>query len=211
MEAFAIAVLEDAGDRLNQTDMGYLRRIVAGTQRLEHLIQNLLTYSQLSREEAPVQPVALSAVVKDALQQLDTVIQAQQAQVTIAEPLPIVLGSYFSLVQVVINLLSNAIKFVTPGILPQVRVSAEPRQEKIRLWIEDNGIGIAVENAEKVFEVFSRLHGSDFYAGTGIGLAIVRKGVERMGGQVGLEPNQGGGTRFWIELPQFVASERSSQ
>ncbi|MCU0571181.1 MAG: ATP-binding protein, partial [Oculatellaceae cyanobacterium Prado106] len=207
IEAFAIAVLEDASDRLNSTDMGYLQRIIAGTQRLEHLIQNLLTYSQLSREEAPVQPVALAAVIKEALQQLDTLIQERQAQVTIEEPLPVVLGSYFSLVQVVINLLSNAIKFVTATVQPQVHIYAEQRHNAIRLWIDDNGIGIAVEDAERVFEVFSRLHGADFYAGTGIGLAIVRKGIERMGGQVGLEPNPNGGTRFWIELPQFSAAE----
>jgi PAS domain S-box-containing protein len=207
IEAFAIAVLEDAGDRLTATDVGYLRRIIAGTQRLEHLIQNLLTYSQLSREETPVQPVALSAVVKEALQQLDTLIQEQQAQVVVEEPLPIVLGSYFPLVQVVTNLLSNAIKFVALGVPPQVYVRAEKRQENIRLWIDDNGIGIAVEDFERVFEVFSRLHGSDFYAGTGIGLAIVRKGVERMGGTVGLEQNEGGGTRFWIELPAFNSME----
>jgi PAS domain S-box-containing protein len=207
IEAFAIAVLEDAGDRLTPTDIGYLRRIVAGTQRLEHLIQNLLTYSQLSREETPVQPVALSAVVKEALQQLDTLIQEQQAQVIVEDPLPIVLGGYFPLVQVVINLLSNAIKFVASGVRPQVRVRAEKRRQNIRLWIDDNGIGIAVKDSERVFEVFSRLHGSDFYAGTGIGLAIVRKGVERMGGRVGLEPNEGGGTRFWIELPWFNSGE----
>jgi signal transduction histidine kinase len=134
---------------------------------------------------------------------LETLIQEQQAQVTVEESLPIVLGSYFPLVQVVINLLSNAIKFVTPGIQPQVYVRAEQYQGNIRLWIDDNGIGIAVEDSERVFDVFSRLHGSDFYAGTGIGLAIVRKGVERMGGRVGLKPNEGGGSRFWIEFPQF--------
>jgi PAS domain S-box-containing protein len=207
IEAFAIAVLEDAGDRLTATHMGYLKRIIAGTQRLEHLIQNLLTYSQLSREETPVQPVALSAVMKEALQQLDTLIQEQQAQVIVEEPLPIVLGSYFPLVQVVTNLLSNAIKFVASGVQPQIYVRVEKRQGNIRLWIDDNGIGIAVKDFERVFEVFSRLHGADFYAGTGIGLAIVRKGVERMGGTVGLEQNEGGGTRFWIELPSFNSME----
>jgi signal transduction histidine kinase len=207
IEAFAIAVLEDAGDRLTTTDMAYLSRIVAGTQRLEHLIQNLLIYSQLSREETPVQPVAFSTVVKEALQQIDPLIQEQQAQVNVEEPLPIVLGSYFPLVQVVVNLLSNAIKFVASSVQPQVYVRAEKRSGNVRLWIDDNGIGIAVKDFERVFEVFSRLHGSDFYAGTGIGLAIVRKGVERMGGTVGLEPNEGGGTRFWIELPQFSSMD----
>jgi PAS domain S-box-containing protein len=212
IEGFALAVLEDAGDRLDAINLDYLNRIVAGTQRLERLIQNLLIYSQLSREEMPIQPVSLAAVLREAMGQLDTGIQEQQAEMTIAEPLPIVMGNYFSLVQVVINLLANAIKFVAPGVRPQVQVWAEPRQERVRLWIADNGIGIAPEDHDRIFEVFSRLHGSDFYSGTGIGLAIVRKGIERMGGQVGLEPNNAGdraqGTRFWIELRQFRDSSQ---
>lgn len=207
MEGFASAVLEDAGDRLDETNIDYLRRIIAGTQRLENLIQNLLTYSQLSREEVRVQPVSLAAIVAEARMQLDNVIQEQQAEITVDGPLPIVLGNYFSLVQVMINLLSNAIKFVAVGVRPQVRVWSENRQDNVRLWVEDNGIGIPSEQASRVFEVFSRLYGSDFYTGTGIGLAIVRKGVERIGGRVGLEPNEGQGSRFWIELPQFKGAE----
>ncbi|WP_088893119.1 sensor histidine kinase [Leptolyngbya ohadii] len=203
IEGFALAVLEDAGDRLDATNLDYLHRIVAGTQRLERLIQNLLTYSQLSREEMPIQPVSLAAILREAMAQLDTVTQEQQAEVTIVDPLPIGMGNYFSLLQVVINLLTNALKFVAPGVRPQVRVWAEPRQDRVRLWIADNGIGIAPEDTDRIFDVFSRLHGSDFYTGTGIGLAIVRKGVERMGGQVGLEPNPEGGTCFWIELVRF--------
>ena len=103
--------------------------------------------------------------------------------------------------QVLANLLSNALKFVAPGVLPRVRFWSEKRGEFIRLWLEDNGIGIAAQYHERVFRVFERLHGAR-YVGTGIGLSIVRKGVERMRGQVGLESAPGKGTRFWIELPK---------
>jgi signal transduction histidine kinase len=100
---------------------------------------------------------------------------------------------------VLANLLSNALKFVAPGITPRVRLWAEERPELVRLWVEDNGIGIAPEHHERVFRVFERLNGRD-YSGTGIGLSIVRKGIERMGGRVGLESTPGQGSRFWIEL-----------
>ncbi|HEY9599008.1 MAG TPA: ATP-binding protein, partial [Cyanophyceae cyanobacterium] len=83
---------------------------------------------------------------------------------------------------------------------PQVRVWAEERQDWVRLWIADNGIGIEPDYQEQIFRVFERLHTSDTYSGTGVGLAIVQKGVERMGGRVGVESQLGQGSRFWIEL-----------
>ena len=106
-----------------------------------------------------------------------------------------------TLIQVLANLLTNAAKFVSPGSQPCVRVWAERSSKWVRLWVEDNGIGIAKENQERIFRVFERLHGIEKYPGTGIGLAIVRKGMERMGGRVGVESEPGQGSRFWIELP----------
>lgn len=91
-------------------------------------------------------------------------------------------------------------QFVEPGIEPEVRVSAKVEQEHIYLWIEDNGIGIAPEFQERIFGLFDRLHGQEVYPGTGIGLAIANKGVDRMGGAIGLESTLGSGTRFWLKL-----------
>jgi signal transduction histidine kinase len=105
-----------------------------------------------------------------------------------------------TLVRVVANLLSNAVKFVEPGKAPMVRVSTEPRGGRVRLWVEDNGIGLKPEHRERIFRVFERLHGVEKYPGTGIGLAIVRKGMERMGGAAGVESGPGNGSRFWVEL-----------
>jgi len=98
------------------------------------------------------------------------------------------------------------VKFVT-GKPPTVRIWAEEaRAGMVRVWVEDNGIGIPAEFQERIFQVFQRLHTSKDYAGTGIGLAIVKKGMERMGGRVGVESNPGAGSKFWIELPQAVAA-----
>jgi signal transduction histidine kinase len=101
---------------------------------------------------------------------------------------------------VVSNLVSNATKFVPPGETPQVRIWAEEKGEFVRLWVEDNGIGIALEYRERIFRIFERLHGVETYPGTGIGLAIVQKGVERLGGRAGVESVEGVGSKFWIEL-----------
>ncbi|BAU15426.1 two-component hybrid sensor and regulator [Leptolyngbya sp. NIES-3755] len=207
IEGYAQAVLDDFDPQLDPVAQTYLHRIIIGTQRLETLIQNLLTYSQLSRGEMPLQPLSLATVIQEVLTELQPAIAAQQATITVAELLPAVQANYLTLVQVITNVLSNAIKFVPPNVRPQVTVRAEERLDRVRLWVEDNGIGVPSESRERIFQVFDRLHGSDIYPGTGIGLAIVRKGVERMGGRVGLESGQDQGTRFWIELPLFKRDE----
>jgi signal transduction histidine kinase len=104
--------------------------------------------------------------------------------------------------QVITNLITNAIKFVKPNEAPLVEVWSEIHGDCIRLCIQDHGIGIASEHQERIFRIFERLHTADKYPGTGIGLAIVQKGIERMGGRVGLESMWGAGSCFWIELPR---------
>jgi signal transduction histidine kinase len=104
------------------------------------------------------------------------------------------------LVQILANLLSNAVKFVAPGVQPQIKVWAQEQDNWVRLWVEDNGIGIEPKYQEQIFGVFERLHGRETYPGTGIGLAIVRKGAERLGGQAGVESVPTQGSRFWVEL-----------
>jgi signal transduction histidine kinase len=103
--------------------------------------------------------------------------------------------------------LSNAVKFVEPGQKARVRVWAELRGPQVRLWIEDNGIGIAPEHCERIMRVFERLHGQEEYPGTGIGLAIAKKSISRLGEHLGVESELGHGSRFWIEFPE--ASEAS--
>ena len=110
-------------------------------------------------------------------------------------------GNVAALTQSISNLLNNAVKFVEPGRQPEVRVRSERHGERVRLWIEDNGIGIAPANFEQIFGIFNKLHPVERYEGTGIGLSIVRKAMRRMGGEVGVESQLGKGSRFWLELP----------
>ena len=118
------------------------------------------------------------------------------------KPLPTVAAHPATLGQVVANLIANALKFAAPGVSPMIDIWAEQRDANVRLWVEDNGIGIEPEYQERIFQVFERLHGVESYPGTGIGLAIVRKGVERMGGTAGVESVPGQGSRFWVTLPR---------
>jgi signal transduction histidine kinase len=200
IQGFSDALLEEYGDRLDSVGQEYARRIIDSAQRLDNLIQALLAYARLSRVEIQLQPVDLAMAVAEAVAVVDTERLEREAQVTIEQPLPEVMAHRTILVQVITNLLTNAIKFVPPGVQPNVRLWAEPRDKYIRLWVEDNGIGIAPEHQDRIFQIFDRLHGNETYPGTGIGLAIVHKGVRRMGGRIGVESAPGQGSRFWVEL-----------
>jgi signal transduction histidine kinase len=119
----------------------------------------------------------------------------------------VVLGNESLLTKCFSNLLGNAVKFVAPEVRPQVRVRAEARGEAMRIWVEDHGIGIPKDAQEKTFGMFQRMHGGE-YSGTGIGLTIVRKAAERMGGRAGLESEPGKGSRFWIELSRADGAKK---
>jgi signal transduction histidine kinase len=116
--------------------------------------------------------------------------------------LPLVLANEAALTQIISNLLGNAVKFVAPGVRPRVVVRGEANSGMVRLWFEDNGIGIPERLHARLFRIFSRLQRREDYEGTGIGLAIVRKAAERMNGSVGLESTEGTGSRFWVELQE---------
>ncbi len=223
MQGFAQALLEDCTHQLDACGRDYAQRIGSAASRMDTLINELLTYSRLSRTDLRLQPISLTTVVAEALAELEAEIQENNALVRVEESLPEVIGHRTTLVQVLTNLLANAIKFVTPGVQPQIQVWAEElfqageaggqgRRDEgnnfecrwVRLWVEDNGIGIAPEHQQRIFRVFERLHGVDVYPGTGIGLAIVRKGAERMGGHIGVESQVGQGSRFWVQLLKAV-------
>jgi len=197
---FSTLVEEDYANALDAEARDYLCRISRSAEQMDRLIEGLLDYSRLSRGEIVLQVVQTAAVVKDVLGQLSEEIKQSQAEVTIEGRLEPVWGDLLLLTQALTNLASNALKFVAPGKHPKVRIWTEDRGMKIRLWVEDQGIGISLKNRDdKLFRVFERLEG-DRYPGTGIGLAIVKRAADRMGGTVGVESAEGKGSSFWIDL-----------
>jgi PAS domain S-box-containing protein len=202
---YATMILEDHAEGLPQEVKDHLRLITAGAVRMDDLIRDLLAYSHVSRQEITLSPVDTASVVTEVLKNLTGDIRERQADVAVDGGLPAVVGDAVLLSQAISNLLSNALKFVPPGTHPRVRIHAESRGPTVRLWVDDNGIGIADQAKGRLFRLFERL--TREYPGTGIGLAIVKRAIERMGGEVGLESRAGHGTRFWIDL-RALGSER---
>ncbi|HKS04707.1 MAG TPA: ATP-binding protein [Gemmatimonadaceae bacterium] len=200
MHGFSQALVEDCADQLGPDGLEYVKRIAAASQRMDVLTQDLLAYSRVSRTEMALTVVELATVVANAMGQLEADMSARGARVAVDDGLPRAIAHKPVLEQVVANLLSNGLKFVPSGRNPEIRISAERVNGRVRLWVQDNGIGIDPSHHQRIFSVFERLHANEQYAGTGIGLAIVRKGVERMGGHVGVESALGAGSRFWVEL-----------
>lgn len=198
-QGFAQAVQEDYSEVLDDAGRDYTGRIVAAAERMDQLIQDLLAYSRLTRASLDLRPVDLNLKLRNVLRELP---QEDAARVSVAGNLPTVLGHPAVLEQVLTNLVSNALKFVRSGVEARVHLWADEAPEGCaRVWVADNGLGIESAHQERIFRVFERLHGQAEYPGTGIGLAIVKKGVERLGGRVGVESRPGEGSRFWFALP----------
>ena len=201
MEGFTTALVEDYGDRLDEKGQEYAQRIIGASRRMDDLINDILAYSRISRTELDIRPMDLNRAVNDAKGQLEQEIEDKKAQIKIKGKLPHVNGHYIMVVQIITNLISNAIKYVGPRTKPRVTIWAESKKGEVRLYVQDNGIGIEPKHQERIFKIFERLHGMEHYSGTGIGLGLVKKGVLRMGGGVGVESKPKKGSKFWIELP----------
>jgi signal transduction histidine kinase/ligand-binding sensor domain-containing protein len=206
MEGFAIALAEDYGERLDDEGRDFVACIVDSARRLDTLINDLLSYSRLGRSHLSIQRVALNQVVDEVIEQLRSEIEERNASIHVDDCLPPVQGHQSTLVQVITNLVANALKFVAANETPCIRIWAEQRDCDItRLWVEDNGIGIDPSYHDRIFRIFERLHGVETFPGTGVGLAIVSRGCERLGGRCGVDSAAGRGSRFWIELPSAKA------
>lgn len=201
MAGLSQAVEAEYGDRLDEPAREELRAVSAAAARGHALVADLLEYARLTNDDLRPEPTDLGAAVHAARRKLEPTLRASGGTLRIAEPLPSVVCDPGLLVRLVGQILANAVKFVAPGVRPDVRVHAERSGDRVRLWVDDNGLGIATEQRARVFEPFERLHAPDAYEGNGIGLAIVRRGVGRMSGSCGVESAPGGGSRFWIDLP----------
>jgi signal transduction histidine kinase len=196
MQGFGQMLSQECAGCLEGERKDYLRRIISAASRMDRLITDALTFSKTVQQDLTLEPLDPARLLRGIIECYPE-FQSPNAEIEI-EPLPMVLANEAALTQCFSNLLSNAVKFVRQDQRPRVRIHAECRNCSVRLWFEDNGIGIAKEFLPHVFRMFQRA--SKQYDGTGIGLALVRKVSERMGGKVGLESELGKGSRFWVEL-----------
>jgi signal transduction histidine kinase len=168
---------------------------------MDELIQDLLAYGRLGHVSLPLQRVELEDSLNLALDLLHDEIAASKAEILVQHPLHAVHANGVLLGRILTDLLSNSLKFLTPDVVPRIRIWSEAEPRKVRLSIQDNGIGIESQYHERIFRVFERLRQSEDIPGTGIGLAMVRKGVQRMKGRAGVVSAIGKGSCFWLELP----------
>lgn len=186
--------------KLDEKADQYIHFAVDGAARMQLLIQDLLAYSRVGTKGKEPEPVDAKQVMQEVLRSLEVSIEESQAQVEVTD-LPTLMADRVQLAQVLQNLIGNAIKYRDPSRNPHIRVRAEADGGQWKFWICDNGIGIEPQYFERIFVIFQRLHSKQEYSGSGIGLAIVRKIVERHGGKIGLESTPGQGSCFWFTWP----------
>ena len=224
MRGYTDILLRHHAPKLDAEGLEYLEKISAAAARMDTLIQDVLTYSRVAGAKMTLAPIDADKLVRAVIESYPQ-LQVSNAEIQIEGVLPKILGNDASLGQCISNLLTNAVKFIAPGTKPRVKVWAEemnpniegpesqagdagtlsvrsstPESPDVRLWIEDNGIGIDPKDHQRIFIMFERVHPATVYDGTGIGLAIVRKAAERMGGSVGVQSEIGHGSKFWIQL-----------
>jgi signal transduction histidine kinase len=197
MQGFAHILGEDFNDKLGPEGKVFVDKISTAATRLDRLIGDILDYSRIVRGQLPLAPVNVEKLVREIIESYPH-LQPPAVEISVEGTFPLVIGNEAALTQCISNLLGNAVKFVAPGVVPRVQIRAERLNGDVRLWFEDNGIGMSPETQKKLFTMFHRA--SAQYEGTGIGLAIVRRAVERMGGRAGVESELGKGSRFWLQL-----------
>jgi len=197
---FAGALSEDYGAHLDETARDYLNEIISAADRMNSQVQDLLDYGRIGRVNMSLQPLSVAKAVNDAMRQLG---DDHSSAVKINVPADVYVSAYPQvLAQIMLNLISNALKFSRENMQPEVEVWTEVRDGNVRISVKDNGIGIAPQHRERIWNVFERLHDRSAYPGSGIGLAIVKRAVTRMQGDYGVESEVGKGSTFWIELPR---------
>jgi two-component system sensor kinase FixL len=200
VRSFAQILQRRHGDKLTGDAAEYFQYITDGVSRMQTLINDLLTYSRVSSQGGAFAPADTQQIVKMVLESLAATIEAQKAEIDVGM-LPVVFGDATQLGQVFQNLIGNAIKFHGQE-RPKIEVTAVEEPDDWRFFVKDNGIGIDPQYFERIFIILQRLHTIEEYGGTGIGLAICKKIVERHGGKIRVESTPGKGTTFSFNIPK---------
>jgi signal transduction histidine kinase len=208
MSSFSSLLLEDCQGKLTAENTDYLDRIASSARRLDLLIRDVLSYAKLARGSFELVPVDLDTLVREIVLAYPC-FHPEQAEIEIQGPLLPVIGNTALLTQSISNFLDNAVKFVPTGTRPRIRLWTEQiNPGTVRLLVADNGIGIEPNHVGRIWKIFERLHHGQQYSGTGIGLSVVRRSLDRMNGSVGVESRPGQGSTFWFELPKATESHR---
>ena len=200
IQSFGQFLQDEFKETLGETGRDYVERMQSAAKRMQILINDLLTLTRVTTKAQPFVPVDFNEILKGVLSDLETRIAESRGKVEIS-PLPILKGDATQIRQLFQNLLGNGLKFRKPDVPPLIKVSAVNLGGAVRIKVEDNGIGFDNKYAEQIFKVFERLHGRGEFEGTGIGLAICKKVVERHGGSIRAEGRLGEGSVFTIEIP----------
>jgi light-regulated signal transduction histidine kinase (bacteriophytochrome) len=187
-------------DKLDTDTREFMAFAVDGAMRMQVMIDDILAYSRITTQAQPLARVDSAAALQQALDRLAGRIKESAAEVDV-QPLPTVMADRLQLVQLFQNLISNSIKFCKDR-APHIRVEAVRQAGRWRFSVTDNGIGIAPEYRAQLFVIFKRLHTQREYPGSGIGLAICKRIIERHGGEIGIDSAAGGGAVFWFTLPE---------
>ena len=197
------------GDKLDEKGKSYIKRVVNGAERMRLMIDDLLGYSRVMTKGEEFVPKDLTDLLESAVENLRVTIKQSGAEIK-AEKLPVVSVDPSQIIRVFQNLLSNAIKYVSKERSPKIRIWAGEIKDRWEVHVEDNGIGIADRYREEIFGVFSRLHGRDEYPGTGIGLAVCKRVLQRHNGDIWVASVEGEGSTFTFSLPKHPADQRKT-
>jgi light-regulated signal transduction histidine kinase (bacteriophytochrome) len=207
IQAFGERLQTKYADALPDTASDYIERMRSAAERMRHMVAVLLDYSRISSTGQHFTPVDLAQVTREAVSDLEVSIEQAGGRVEVGD-LPLIEADALQLRRLLLNLIGNGLKFHRPDTPPLVKVhgarveAADPAaEERVQITVEDNGIGFEEKHLDRVFEPFQRLHGRDEYEGTGIGLAICRKIVERHGGSITARSAPGHGTTMIATLP----------
>ena len=195
--SFGKVLAEEAGERLNQTEKSYIDRMRYACERMDRLICDLLRYTSLLHLDLPLAAVNVAELVESLLE-THASLREKRGQIELQRNMPLVSGNRAALAECLMALLDNALRYGRSDVAVKVEIRAERAGDWVKIVVEDNGLGMSEMLKAKVFDIFQR--GTTALEGTGIGLAVVRLAMERMGGRVGVESEEGKGSRFWIEL-----------
>jgi signal transduction histidine kinase len=230
LQGYSEILRDDFGHLLPEEGMHTVSRLTKASQRLDALTRDLLRFSKIARSDVELEPVNIAEIIEE----LKSYTPLLQTALSVDMPLGVARAQRTLLQQCLANLIENAVKFAKPKQAPRIHIRSEhtseptpigsapshafhpptfgtpggvttkPSQPWLRIWVEDNGIGIPERARTKIFGIFERSAGSEHVEGTGIGLAIVARAMHQMGGACGVESKVGEGSRFWLELPAAI-------